>query len=324
MRLIRLTFVCLFSILAWAGDKVQPSTLLQHASEVSDIRGPGAPPFHLTAKVRIYGEQPVEGTYELTWASNDQWREEITVGNEKATRIGGRSTVSLENDTAKAQSIRGQMRLLDVAALLSLRPQESLSSVKERKKNGMVVLRCTSRTGKHVSQTELCFDPNKGNIVSEGYVGTVSQGSVRVYTAYTEFEGKLVPAIVKTYFSSAITSEVEVTSLNRLSSVDATALNVGPGYTTMAGCETPLAPLALEAPDPQYPDPLRKRTPQSVKLSVIVDESGTAQKITVTQSAGALDQHAIDAVTRWKFSPAMCGAQPVPFPVNIEVTFKSY
>ena len=162
----------------------------------------------------------------------------------------GTGTVSLEDDSAKAQSIRGHMRLLNVPVVLTLRPQPSLSSVKDRKKNGVVVLRCTSKTGMHVSKTELCFDPDKGNLVSVGSVGPVSQGSTDVYAGYTEFVGKLVPAMIKTYFSNVIKREVEVTSLNRLSSVDATDFNAGVGYKTMAGCETPLTPLALEAPDP--------------------------------------------------------------------------
>ncbi len=323
MRLTWLAFVCTFSSLCWAGDKVQPSILVRHASEVSDIRGLGAPPFRLKAKVRTYGGQADEGIYELTWVSSDQWREEISIGNEKAIRIGGRGTVSLENDSVKAQSIRGHMRSLNVPVTLTLRPQESLSSIKDRKKNGVVVLRCTSRTGKHVSETELCFDPDKGNLVSERYVGTVSQGSMVVYAGYTEFVGKLVPAIVKTYFSDAITGEVEVTSLSRLPSVDTAAFNGGVGYTTMPGCESPLAPLALEAPDPLYPDTLKKPTPQFVKLSVIVDESGTAHNIKVTQSGAALDQYAIDAVSKWKFSPAICGTRPAPFPVNIEINFRT-
>jgi len=324
MRLICLIFLSVFSTICCAGDKVQPSTLLQRAAEVSDIRGSGATPFRLKAKLKTYGGQPYEGIYELTWVSNDQWREEISIGNDKAIRIGGRGTVSLENDSAEAQSIRGKIRSLNVPIALTLRPQESLSSVKDRKKSGAVVLRCTSRTGKHVSEAELCFDPDKGTLVSERYVGPVSQGSMVVYAGYTEFVGKLVPAIVKTYFADAITSEVEVTSLSRLSSVDTAAFNVGVGYTTMAGCESPLAPLALEAPDPLYPDKLRKRAPQFVKLSVIVDESGAVQKTEVTQSAAALDKYAIDAVGKWKFSPAMCGMQPVPLPVSIEINFRTY
>jgi TonB family protein len=324
MRLICPTFVCIFSILCWAGDKVQPSTFVQHASEVSDIRGPGAPPFRLTAKVRTYGGQPDEGIYELTWVSSDQWREEVSIGNEKAIRIGGRGTVSLENDSAKAQSIRGHMRLLNIPVVLTLRAQESLRPAKDQKKSGVVVLRCISRVGKHVSETEFCFDPEKGNLVSEGYVGAVSHGSTVVYAGYTEFAGKLAPAIVKTYLDGAVTREVEVTSLNRLSSVDATAFDTGAGYTTMPGCEAPVAPLALEAPDPLYPNALKKPAPQLVKLSIIVDESGTPQKINVTQSAGALDQYAIDCVKKWQFSPAMCGTQPVPLPVNIEINFRTY
>src|SRR3974390_824042 len=99
MRLIYLIFVCFFSIFAWAGDKEQPAALLQRASEVSDIRVPEASPFRLKARVQTYGDQPNVGVYQLTWVSKDQWREEISVGNEKSIRIGGPGTVSLQNDS---------------------------------------------------------------------------------------------------------------------------------------------------------------------------------------------------------------------------------
>jgi TonB family protein len=323
MRLVYFVFVFGLSCLCWAGDKIQPSVLVPHASEVSDVRGPGAPPFRLKATVRTHGGQPYEGIYELTWVGNDQWREEISVGNERAIRIGGRGTVSLENDSLTAQSIRGHMRSLNVPVALTLRPQESLGSVKDRKKDGVVVLRCISRTGKHATETELCFDPAKGNLISERYVLPDSQGSTVVYAGYTEFAGKLVPAVVKTYFSNAMTSEVELTALNRLSSIDTTIFGTQAGYTTMPGCEAPLAPLAIEAPDPVFPDKLKKPTTQSVKLSVIVDEVGAPQKIAVIQSAGALDQYAIDSVSKWKFFPAMCGTQRVPFQVVVEVNFRT-
>lgn len=322
MRLFYLVLAFCFSCSCWAGDKTQPLVLVQRAAEVSDIRSPGAAPFRMRAKVRTYEKTPDEATYELTWVSPDQWREEITIGPGKAIRIGGHGIVSLKNDSAEAQSVRSRVRLLIIPVTLTLRPEESFGDVKRRKMDG-IALQCIRRRGKHVSETELCFDPDKEVLVREDYVGSVSQGSVVIYSGYTAFGPKLFPARIKTYFSNTVKTDVEVISLDQLSPEDVTAFATGSGYITIPGCESPIAPLATVAPDPQYPVNLRKSAPQFVKLSVLVDQSGAAKEPKITESGGALDQSAIDAVSKWKFSPAMCGAQPVPFPVNIEINFRT-
>ena len=228
--------------------------------------------------------------------------------------------MSLKNDSAEAQSVRSRVRRLIIPVTLTLRPEESFGDVKRRKMDG-IALQYITRRGKHVSETELCFDPDKEVLVREDYVGSVSQGSVVIYSRYTAFGPKLFPVRIKTYFSNPVKTDVEVISLDQLSPV--TAFATGSGYITIPGCESPIAPLATVAPDPQYPVNLRKSAPQFVKLSVLVDQSGAPKEPKITESGGALDQSAIDAVSKRKFSPAMCGAQPVPFPVNIEIKFRT-
>lgn len=87
------------------------------------------------------------------------------------------------------------------------------------------------------------------------------------------------------------------------------------------GCITP--PRQTHAPKPKYPKSERKaRHEGAVRLTVVVDSDGDPHDIAVSQSLSPdLDQAALDAVRRWKFSPATKGGKPMPVQIAIEVQF---
>jgi protein TonB len=62
-----------------------------------------------------------------------------------------------------------------------------------------------------------------------------------------------------------------------------------------------------------------------VVLSLVVDAQGHTRDIRVARSLGmGLDEKAIEAVRKWKFSPGSSNGVPVPMQVNIEVNFRLY
>lgn len=72
-----------------AGDNVStdPSALIQHALDVTDIWSQG--PFHLHASVTI--KTPAKdrtGQYDLYWVDKNKWRDQITLDGASALRIG--------------------------------------------------------------------------------------------------------------------------------------------------------------------------------------------------------------------------------------------
>jgi periplasmic protein TonB len=76
---------------------------------------------------------------------------------------------------------------------------------------------------------------------------------------------------------------------------------------------------------PRYPDSARRQGIEgTVSLKVRVTERGVVGEVQVEQSAGYpdLDRAAVEAVRRWRFSPARHGNQPVAIWVLIPVTFK--
>jgi TonB family protein len=80
-----------------------------------------------------------------------------------------------------------------------------------------------------------------------------------------------------------------------------------------------------DAPKPKYPDTARRDGKEGrVLLRVLVNEEGRTASVQVNRSSGAeaLDQAAVEAIKRWRFSPARYGDKPVESWVRIPIDFR--
>ena len=77
--------------------------------------------------------------------------------------------------------------------------------------------------------------------------------------------------------------------------------------------------------DPIYPPASRRAGEQgTVRLKVLVDTSGRASNVQVTQGSGfpRLDQAAMEAVRKWRFVAATDGSNKIQAYTQVAVTFK--
>ena len=91
------------------------------------------------------------------------------------------------------------------------------------------------------------------------------------------------------------------------------------------GAEVNVRPDYLRNPPPIYPRTARERSEEgTVLVEVEVLASGRCGGIRVLASSGhvALDEAAVRAVRQWVFRPARRFNQPVPFVVEIPITFR--
>ena len=96
----------------------------------------------------------------------------------------------------------------------------------------------------------------------------------------------------------------------------------GPGVYQVGGGVS--QPVPVYRPDPEYTEAARKAKYQGVViLAIVVDENGNPRDISVVKPLGlGLDQKAVEAVEKWRFSPGMKDGHPVRVMAKIEVNFR--
>jgi TonB family protein len=85
-----------------------------------------------------------------------------------------------------------------------------------------------------------------------------------------------------------------------------------------------VAPRAIYAPEPQYPEAARRTTKISGEVSLVVkiDIAGQVEDVCVSKSLRPdLDESAVHALMTWRFEPARKGGIAVPYTSIVEVTF---
>ena len=83
-------------------------------------------------------------------------------------------------------------------------------------------------------------------------------------------------------------------------------------------------PVPVTRVEPAYTDEARAaKISGTVTLTVTIDDKGVPVELHVLKSLDpGLDQKALDAVSKWRFRPALQDGEPVAFQATIEVTFK--
>jgi periplasmic protein TonB len=97
---------------------------------------------------------------------------------------------------------------------------------------------------------------------------------------------------------------------------------IGGGAYRIGGGVSP--PSILYKVEPEYSEEARKAKFQgTVLLFVVVDEKGMPRDIKILRPLGlGLDQKAVEAVEKWKFSPGKKDGKPVAVQAQIEVNFR--
>ncbi len=97
---------------------------------------------------------------------------------------------------------------------------------------------------------------------------------------------------------------------------------MGGGAYRIGGGVSP--PSILYKVEPEYSEEARKAKFQgTVLLYVVVDEKGNPRDIKILRPLGlGLDQKAVEAVEKWKFTPGKKDGKPVPVQAQIEVNFR--
>jgi len=85
-------------------------------------------------------------------------------------------------------------------------------------------------------------------------------------------------------------------------------------------------PRAIYTVDPTYDDASRRAKLNGYAvLTLVVTRDGTPKEIRITKSLSpSLDKRSIEAVSKWRFSPATKDGKPVAVEIQVQTTLKLY
>jgi TonB family protein len=82
-------------------------------------------------------------------------------------------------------------------------------------------------------------------------------------------------------------------------------------------------PKIILRPNPAYPEEAKQKGVQGgVVMEVTVNEKGEVWDARVVRGESSLQNAALEAVRRWRFSPALLNGNPVPILVHVEMEFR--
>ncbi len=147
-----------------AAEDVQKSAeaMLERARQLSDIRSPNAPGFHLNLSFSFIRQdlETVQGTYTEVWVSNSQWRQETVVGNFRRIEIV-RSTKRWLLDSGEEAIPEQAAR---VSTMVQVLPTKAAKFEFESFAEPDHVTRCavTKPVGEIRQRHAFCFDKDNG------------------------------------------------------------------------------------------------------------------------------------------------------------------
>jgi TonB family protein len=92
------------------------------------------------------------------------------------------------------------------------------------------------------------------------------------------------------------------------------------------GQDNTKAPVSIYTPEPDYSDAARKAKFQgTVALTIVVDKGGRVARVRLDKALGfGLDENALQALSIWRFAPAIRNGQPVAVEMSTEFSFNLY
>jgi TonB family protein len=312
-----------------AADERDAESLVKTIQAVTNLRAADAKPFEMNVSFTAQVKNMEDGHFTLKWAKSNLWSEEVTLGQYHEMDVRKGDTLYVSRNLPFTS-----LRVTELKELLEIDPLSAriakfwdVGKVKERTRNG-VRLECIEfhlRRGLHssTSSRELCVDPSSKAPLSEEY--KIEDESRRMeFADYQAFRDHQYPRKLKLLVNTNPVITADVVQLKDASFDDASFV-APPGAIARRQCDQGMTPpVAVSTPDPDYPALASGSPPTGTSiLTITILADGTVDNPQVIGSTTPeMDAAAKRAVTKWKFKPAMCGAEPVTADIRVEVNFR--
>lgn len=315
--------LCVAACMGGGGARAQErapadvGALLRQVSQQSDIQAPGAPPYRLLARFHLLKTPGglVAGSYVLRWVSPVQWREEISCPGYQEVRVAANGSYWEVNSAGRRSwSIRQLASTLHVKS--HFRAETGRLQEEPPRADARPGTRCLAVRSAESSASRYCFAPALASARSE------SGSEAYEYSNFASWKERSFPRSMSAWLNGELALEVTVEELSDLGPPDDSVFS--PPAGAQQRCLSPEAPELIDSREPKYPaNAARTRTDGVVVVYVRIATDGKVQDPFVVRTPGPeFVSPTLEALAEWRFRPASCNGQPVPFDTTIEVAFQ--
>jgi TonB family protein len=326
MKKVLLLILCTLaaSSLCLAGTDAAGQQLLVDAVRQANIFSDDASPFQLEIDFQLQIQVPGQGHLTLKRESKDRWWRRVTVAalQETDIRKGDRLYTSRN---APFTPVR-VTELISLISLVGDPDQLQAKKTKRRVEKGVEVA-CieVQGAGQENSKHEVCLNPDSHELLSDAWEAYTDDHRRAEYSDYFEFRGHRYPRKINLFVNGSKVIEAQVASLVT-APLDEKLLVLSAEAIERRQCDGIKHPVPIKTPDPSYPESARQnRLIGDTMVSMTVLPDGAVDNIQlIGKSSHAMDNATLQILRTWKFKPAMCGAEPVTYDIQVVVSFRLY
>ena len=302
----------------FAQSSQTPQQLVERSWEASDLSGTGAYQLQATVVLNPGSSKEIAGTINIL-RDKGLYHSEIKLLGYREERWIKDNMLYIARTQAIPVPKTILLRQLDRLWRVNVAPDDTKTKLSKEKDHGKQ-LDCFESSRSDLPKHKFCFDPATSVLVkAKGFEGYDLE-----FQDFNTFEQKYFPKRILFEERDQKAKVLEVRDISIVkASFTADAIIPQDGSLGLPTCDEPIPPRKVKDENPEIPfEQLRRMGSASVYLYGLIAPNGSVQNIAVQYSPHAsFTESAINAFKHWRYTPAMCGNQPVPTEIETHILY---
>jgi Gram-negative bacterial TonB protein C-terminal len=279
------------------------------------------PSFEINAGVQVdHRGKIVDGTYHLLWNGPGQWKEEVRIADYTKTQIGGKGVIWVERSLdAMPFSILRLHQVLGFGSSAGVPPSvslvrlpltatDTLKKAHERKDHGDKLL-CFEIEHQQRYTSNICVSDSSGTLTRA------------MDSDFRSVGGKVFPRVLGDI--RADKARVNITEIVTPAQIPPGTFQPPIGVSPRAGCMNPVPATLVKSQAPIYPPDLRVQHIQGTTATdTLIGTDGVPQIKKIVESPNSeLSASSVQAISQWRYQPAMCGGVAIEMETVLQVNY---
>jgi len=314
----------------------QPTELIQTANAMSDLSGVG--PFRLDATIVVDRGTSGEKKGQLAiFQDHERSRSELKWGDFRELDVVLESKLYIVRNAPGRLRELGDLPNVRKIWRVRLSPRDKLGQTFSMEQQGIRANCFAAEVDRETHR--YCFDPATRLLIENAWTKHNKPKGEPIletrYLDYQEIEGRYYPGAIRRFAQAKVDDETDNLKLAMLrggpeiENIQVTRAQIDPllflvpeNAREFETCDD-LQPARLKSSGGSVypPSAMSAHLEGDIRVAAVVSENGTLEDMKPLSGPPVLIEAALDAIKKWRFSPAMCGTKPVAVETLIQVGF---